>query len=99
MNDHKMEWKNYLYIVLKLAIYLAIENGGIDFKELFRFLRSLKVVFNRRETTVEPLLRLLTATFPQRPPVYNSHFFGERSMHWLSFSCIDVGQRYSSLSR
>lgn len=64
-----------------LAIYMPIENGGIKFKELFLFLHSLKVVFNRRETTVEPLLRLLTATSPQRPPVYNSHFLGEQSTH------------------
>ena len=72
--------ENIIYIVLKLAIHLPIENGGIKFKELFIFLHSFKVVFNRRETTVEPLVRLLTATSPQRPPVCNSHFFGKQSI-------------------
>ena len=73
--------ENIIYIVLKLAIHLPIENGGIKFKEPFIFLHSLKAVFNRRETTAEPLLRLLTATSPQRPPVCNSRFFGKQSIH------------------
>ena len=30
--------------------------------------------------TVEPPL---TGTFPQRPPLYNGHFFGGQSIHWL----------------
>ena len=83
--------ENIIYIVLKLAIHLPIENGGIKFKELFIFLHSFKVVFNRRETTVEPLVRLLTATSPQRPPVCNSHFFGKQSIHWLSFNPLQNG--------
>ena len=31
-----------------------------------------------RETTVEPLLK---GSSPERPPVYNSHFFSGQSIH------------------